>query len=51
MVAVNGMLQGLVNITLYLVDAPLPSRERSEEIARVFLEENAAGLLPRMEMS
>ena len=34
-----------------LADKPLPSRERSEQIARAFLQETAPDLLPRMKIS
>ena len=47
----SGLLKGFANISLDLVGKPLPSRERSEEIARAFLEEQAPDLLPRMEIS
>lgn len=49
-VADNGRLKGFANISLDLVDRPLPSRERSEEVARAFLQQHAPDLLPRMEI-
>lgn len=50
-VAADGTLKGFANITADLVGKPLPSRERSEQIAREFLQEIAPDLLPRMEIS
>lgn len=50
-VAADGTLKGFANISLDLADKPLPSRERSEEIARAFLQETAPDLLPRMKIS
>ena len=50
-VATDGTLKGFANISLDLVDKPLPSRERSEQIARAFLQETAPDLLPRMTIS
>ena len=50
-VATDGTLKGFANISLDLVDKPLPSRERSEQIARAFLQETAPDLLPRMKIS
>ena len=50
-VASDGTLKGFANITLGLVNKPLPSRERSEQIARTFLEGSAPDLLPRMKIS
>ncbi len=47
----NGKLKGFVNISLDLVGKPLPSRERSEQIARDFLQETAPDLLARMKIS
>lgn len=46
----NGRLKGFANISLDLVGRPLPDRERSEEVARAFLQEYAPDLLPRMEI-
>lgn len=46
----NGRLKGFANISLDLVGYPLPSRERSEELARAFLQEHASDLLSRMEI-
>lgn len=51
MVAADGTLKGFANITFDLVGKPLPSRERSEQIAREFLQQVAPDLLPRMEIS
>lgn len=51
MVAADGTLKGFANITFDLVGKPLPSRERSEQIAREFLQKIAPDLLPRMEIS
>lgn len=50
-VATDGTLKGFANISLDLADKPLPSRERSEQIARSFLQETAPDLLPRMKIS
>lgn len=50
-VATDGMLKGFTNISLDLAGKPLPSRERSEQIARAFLQETAPDLLPRMKIS
>ena len=50
-VATDGTLKGFANISLDLADKPLPSRERSEQIARAFLQETAPDLLPRMKIS
>ncbi len=50
-VATDGSLKGFANISLDLVDKPLPSRERSEQIARALLQEAAPDLLQRMEIS
>lgn len=49
-VSESGRLKGFANISLDLVDRPLPSAERSEEIARAFLQEHAPDLLPKMEI-
>ncbi|TGV10766.1 hypothetical protein E4695_02325 [Alcaligenaceae bacterium 429] len=38
-------------MSLELVNQPLPSREKSEQIARAFLQEHAPDLLERMEIS
>ncbi|MDR2129388.1 MAG: hypothetical protein LBP52_10040 [Burkholderiaceae bacterium] len=48
--AADGTLKGFANIALDLVGKPLPSRERTEQIARAFLQENAPDLLPKMEI-
>lgn len=47
----NGVLKGFANMSLDLVDLPLPSRERAEQIARAFLQEKAPDLLKRMKIS
>lgn len=49
--AADGALKGFANISLDLAGQPLPSRERSEQIARDFLQETAPDLLPRMKIS
>ncbi len=49
-VSESGRLKGFANISLDLVGRPLPSAERSEEIARAFLQEHAPDLLPKMEI-
>lgn len=43
--------RGFVSIVLDLVDKPLPSRERSDQIARNFLCEAAPDLRPRMRVT
>lgn len=50
-VAADGTLKGFANISLDLAGKPLPSRERSEQIARDFLQGIAPDLLPRMKIS
>lgn len=50
-VAADGKLKGFANISLDLAGQPLPSRERTEQIARAFLREAAPDLLPRMKIS
>lgn len=50
-VATDGTIKGFANLSLDLVDAPLPSPERSKEIAHNFLKEYAPELLPRMKIS
>ena len=50
-VATDGVLKGFANMSLDLADKPLPSRERSEQVAREFLQEVAPDLLPRMKIS
>lgn len=50
-IAANGTLKGFANLSLDLVGKPLPSRERSEQVARVFLQEVAPDLLERMKIS
>jgi hypothetical protein len=50
-VAADGMLKGFANMSADLVGRPLPSRERTEAIARAFLQSHAPELLPRMQIS
>lgn len=50
-VAADGTIKGFANISLDPVGLPLPSRERTEQIARNFLQEIAPDLLPRMQIS
>ncbi|HCF1774319.1 TPA: hypothetical protein OM995_001198 [Pseudomonas aeruginosa] len=50
-VASDGTLKGFANMSLDLVGKPLPSRERTEAIARTFLQSHAPELLPRMQIS
>lgn len=50
-VAENGTLKGFANLSLDWVGQPLPSRERSEQIARAFLQSHAPELLTRMKIS
>lgn len=50
-VAADGTLKGFANISLDLAGKPLPSRERTEAIAREFLLSHAPELLPRMQIS
>lgn len=49
-IAPSGRLKGFANISLDLVGRPLPDSQRSEEIARAFLQQYAPDLLPRMEI-
>lgn len=49
--AADGTLKGFANMSLDLAGKPLPSRERTETIARNFLQSHAPDLLPRMEIS
>lgn len=46
-----GLLKGFANISIDLAGKPLPSRERTEQIARAFLQNTAPELLPRMKIS
>ncbi|MNE60498.1 hypothetical protein D3C80_1556430 [compost metagenome] len=46
-----GVLKGFANMSLDLVGKPLPSRERTEQIARAFLQKQAPDLLERMKIS
>ena len=50
-VEADGKLKGFANISLDLAGRALPSRERTEQIARAFLQEAAPDLLPRMKIS
>ena len=50
-VAADGTLKGFANISLDLAVKPLPTRQRSEQIAREFLQQTAPDLLPRMKIS
>lgn len=47
----NGLLKGFANISLDLMNQPLPTREESEKIARNFLQKYAPDLLPTMKIS
>lgn len=47
----TGRLKGFANMSLDLVDIPLPSREDAEAIARDFLAQHAPDLLERMQIS
>ena len=49
-IASDGTLKGFAHLSLDLAGKPLPSRERSAQIARDFLQEAAPDLLPRMEV-
>ncbi|MGU5666605.1 hypothetical protein ACV1C8_10405 [Aeromonas hydrophila] len=50
-VATDGTLKGFANMSLDLAGKPLPSREKTEAIARAFLQSHAPELLPRMQIS
>lgn len=50
-VAADGTLKGFAKISLDLVGKILPSPERSEQVARDFLQQVAPDLLPRMKIS
>ena len=50
LIADNGRLKGFSSLALDRVEGTLPSPERSEEIARAFLQQHAPDLLPRMEL-
>lgn len=50
-VAADGSLQGFAHLSLDLAGKPLPSRERTEAVARSFLQSHAPDLLPRMQIS
>ncbi|WMI97508.1 hypothetical protein RBU55_18215 [Pseudomonas chlororaphis subsp. aurantiaca] len=51
LVSDSGVLKGFANMSLDLVGKPLPSRERAEEIARLFLQQHAPDLIERMKIS
>lgn len=48
--AADGALKGFAHISLDLAGQPLPSRERTEAIARAFLQAHAPDLLARMQI-
>lgn len=50
LLADGGALQGCAHITLDLAGKSLPTRERSEEVARAFLQQFAPDLLPDLEL-
>lgn len=50
-VAADGALKGFVHLSLTRAGQPLPSRARTETIARDFLQRQAPDLLPGMEIS
>lgn len=50
-VATDGTLKGFANLSLDLVGKPLPTRSRTEAIARGFLQSHAPELLPQMQIS
>ncbi|MDO5625189.1 MAG: hypothetical protein Q4G71_10925 [Pseudomonadota bacterium] len=47
----RGGLKGFANMSLAVAGQPLSSRERTEAVARAFLQEAAPDLLPRMRIS
>ena len=49
-VAADGTFLGFAHISQGLAGKPLPSRERTEAIARAFLQTHAPDLLPRMQI-
>ena len=51
LIGADGRLKGFAYLTLDGAGKPLPSRERSEQIARAFLREFAPDLLPSMRIS
>jgi hypothetical protein len=51
LVSEAGVLKGFANMSLDLVGKPLPSRERTEQIARAFLQTQAPDLLESMKIS
>ncbi len=48
--AADGTLKGFAHIALDLAGKPLPSRERTEAVARAFLQAHAPDLLARMQI-
>ncbi len=50
-VSAAGVLKGFTHMSMDLAGRHLPSRERSEAIARSFLQQHAPDLLPRMRIS
>jgi hypothetical protein len=50
-VSAAGVLKGFTHMSLDLAGKPLPTRERSEAVARAFLRQHAPDLLPRMRIS
>ncbi len=50
-VAAEGTLKGFATISMDLTGKPQPKRQRSEQIAREFLQQTAPDLLPRMKIS
>lgn len=51
LVTPKGQLKGFTHMSLALAGRPLPSRERTEQVARALLTEVAPDLLPRMRIS
>lgn len=51
LIAADGTLKGFIHLSLDVAGKPLPSRERSEQVARQFLREAAPDLLPRMRIT
>jgi hypothetical protein len=51
LVSADGTLKGFAHISLDLAGKPLPSRERSEQVARSFLQTAAPDLLACLEIS
>lgn len=50
-VSSSGVLKGFAHMSLDMAGQPLPTRERSESIARAFLQQHAPDLLPGMKIS